>query len=193
VGAQDITARRAVIAVLMQHAYGPQVGPLLGKVAAALVMITAFASVFSLLLGYSRIPFAAARDANFFRAFGRLHQEGFPHVSLLVLGAAAICFCFFSLADVIAALVVLRIVLQFLMQHVGVMLLRRTQPELPRPFRVWLYPVPPLVAIAGFAYILFARPNFARELFLAAAIILLGSVAFFAREWNFRAGSVSDA
>lgn len=191
VGAQDITARRAVIAVFMQHAYGPQLGPMLAKIAAMLVMLTAFASVFSLLLGYSRIPFAAARDQNFFGAFGRLHREGFPHISLLVLGAAAICFCFFSLADVIAALVVLRILLQFLMQHVGVMLLRRTRPGLPRPFRIWLYPAPPLLAIAGFTYILLARPNFARELFLAAAIILLGSVAFFIRERNFRHGTVS--
>lgn len=191
VGAQDIAARRAVIAVFMQQAYGPHVGPLLGKVAAVLVMITAFASVFSLLLGYSRIPFAAARDGNFFRPFGRLHRDAFPHVSLLILGAAAICFCFFSLADVIAALVVLRIVLQFLMQHIGVMLLRRTQPGLSRPFRIWLYPLPPLLAIAGFAYILFARPNFQRELFLAAAIILLGSGAFFLRDCNFRRRRVS--
>jgi amino acid transporter len=191
VGAQDITARRAVIAVFMQHAYGPHLGPVMGKLAAVLVMVTAFASVFSLLLGYSRIPYAAARDANFFRAFGRLHREGFPHVSLLVLGAAAICFCFFSLADVIAALVVLRIVLQFLMQHIGVVLLRRTQPELKRPFRIWFYPIPPLLAVAGFAYILFARPNFTRELLLAVAIIVLGSLAFFVRVCNLRPRNVS--
>jgi amino acid transporter len=155
-------------------------------------MVTAFASVFSLLLGYSRIPFAAAHDGNFFRPFGRLHREGFPHFSLLVLGAAAVCFCFLSLTDVIAALVVLRIVLQFLMQHIGVTLLRRTQPGLNRPFRIWLYPLPPLLAIAGFAYILFARPNFERELFLAAGIILLGAAAFFLRECNFRPANVSD-
>jgi amino acid transporter len=193
VGAQDIGARRAVIAVFMQDAYGPQIGPLLGKVAAALVMITAFASVFSLLLGYSRIPYAAARDGNFFRIFGRLHPDGFPNVSLLFLGAAAVCFCFFSLADVIAALVVLRILLQFLMQHIGVILLRRSQPELKRPFRIWFYPIPPLLAIAGFAYILFARPNFGRELSLAAVIILLGTGAFFVREGTFRSSRVSDA
>jgi len=191
VGAQDITSRRAVIAVFMQHAYGARTGPLLGKVAAALVMITAFASVFSLLLGYSRIPYAAARDNNFFRAFGRLHRDGFPHISLLFLGAAAIGCCFFSLSDVIAALVIIRILLQFLMQHVGVILLRRSQPQLQRPFRIWLYPLPPMLAIAGFGYILLARPNFARELLLAAAIILLATLTFFLRTRNFRAENVS--
>ena len=182
-GAQDMTARRAAISVFMETAYGPAIGPMLGKVAAVLVMIAAFASVFSLLLGYSRIPYAAARDGNFFAAFGRLHRRGFPNVSLLALGAAAACFCFFSLADVIAALVVLRILLQFLMQHIGVMYLRKTQPELPRPFRIWLYPLPPLIATAGFIFVVISRTNFFREVGGASGVVLLGAVAYLAREW----------
>jgi amino acid transporter len=182
VGVQDVGARRAVISVFMQTAYGARFGPALGKVAAVLVMLTAFASVFSLLLGYSRIPYAAARDGEFFRAFGRLHPKGFPHVSLLTMGAAAICFCFFSLADVIAALVVIRILVQFLMQHIGVIYLRRTQPALKRPFRMWLYPLPPLVAMAGFLYILVERPHFLREVSLAGAVIVTGSVVFVLRQ-----------
>jgi amino acid transporter len=186
VGVGDLDARRAVISLFMQTAYGPHIGPMLGKIAAVLVMITAFASVFSLLLGYSRIPYAAAKDGNYFRAFGRLKHGsnggGFPYVSLLVLGAAAICFCFFSLADVIAGLVVLRIVVQFLLQHVGVIYLRRTRPDMPRPFRVWLYPLPPVLAILGFCYVLFSRRNFERELLLAAVLIALGTVIYFARE-----------
>ena len=103
-------------------------------------------------------------------------------MSLLTMGAAAICFCFFSLADVIAALVVIRILVQFLMQHLGVIYLRRTQPELKRPFRIWLYPLPPLVAIAGFTYILIERPHFLRELALAGVVVLAGTAAFILRE-----------
>ena len=138
-----------------------------------------FASVFSLLLGYSRIPYAAARDGNFFRIFARLHpRKNFPYVSLLTLGAGAILFCFFDLRDVIAALVVLRILLQFLMQHIGVLYLRRTQPNLPRPFRLWLYPLPPIAALAGFTFILFRRANSQREILLSAAIAALGAVLF---------------
>ena len=162
---------------------GRILGPALGKVAAGLVMMAAFSSVFSLLLGYSRIPYAAARDGNYFRVFGRLHRKGFPNVSLLMLGAAAICFCFFSLADVIAALVVLRILLQFLMQHVGVIYLRRTQPDLKRPFRIWLYPLPPLVAIAGFLYILVERPHFLREIMGAGVVLVAGTAIYAVREW----------
>jgi len=182
VGAQNEEARRAVISTFMEAAYGPRVGPALGRLAAGLVMMTAFSGVFSLLLGYSRIPYAAARDGNYFRVFGRLHAKGFPHVSLLALGAAAVCFCFFSLADVIAALVVLRILLQFLMQHVGVIYLRRTQPEMKRPFRIWLYPLPPLLAIAGFSYILIERANFQREIVGAGVLIAVGTVVYVVRE-----------
>jgi amino acid transporter len=178
----SLEARRAVISLFMETAYGAHSGPTLGKLAAVLVMVTAFASVFSLLLGYSRIPYAAARDGNYFRIFGRLHKAGFPNVSLLILGAAAIVFCFFSLADVIAALVVLRILVQFLMQHIGVIYLRRTQPEMPRPFRIWLYPLPPVLAIVGFAYILIERPNFQRELILAATLIVAGAIVYAVRE-----------
>jgi amino acid transporter len=178
----SLDARRAVISLFMETAYGPRLGPMLGKVAAVLVMVTAFASVFSLLLGYSRIPYAAARDGNYFRVFGKLHKGGFPHVALLALGGMAIVFCFFSLADVIAALVVLRILVQFLMQHVGVIWLRKSQPEMKRPFRMWLYPVPPLVAIAGFVYILVERANFQREILGAGVVIAAGVVVYAVRE-----------
>jgi APA family basic amino acid/polyamine antiporter len=145
-------------------------------------MVPAFASVFSLLLGYSRIPFAAARDGNFPEAFGRLHPtRGFPYVSLLTLAGAACLFCFFSLADVIAALVVLRILLQFGLQHVGVMVLRVRRPEMARPFRMWLYPLPPLLALAGFGYIVVSRPNFRRELLLAGFVAVVGTMVFLGR------------
>ncbi len=136
-----------IISVFMQRIYGNWAG----RAVAALIMWTAFASVFSLLLGYSRVPYAAALDGNYFRAFARVDPERrFPTVSLLALGGVAMLFCFLRLADVIAALVVIRILLQFIVQAVGVMVLRKRRPDMPRPFRMWLYPVPALMAIAGF-------------------------------------------
>src|SRR5438132_10709743 len=123
-----------VVSIFMQRIYGAWAANLV----TALVMWTAFASVFSLMLGYSRVPYAAALDGNYFRAFARVHpQHRFPYVSLLALGGVALLFCFFSLADVIAALVVIRILLQFLAQAVGVIVLRIRRPDLPRPFRMW--------------------------------------------------------
>jgi amino acid transporter len=114
--------------------------------------------------------------------FGRLHPTGgFPYVSLLALAGAACLFCFFSLGDVIAALVVLRIVLQFGLQHIGVMVLRARRPEMRRPFKVWLYPLPPLVALVGFGYIVVSRVNFGRELVLAGVVTVVGTGVFLVR------------
>jgi amino acid transporter len=188
-GAQaDSDARRYVISSLMERLYGQRAALL----ATGLIMWTAFASVFSLLLGYSRVPFAAAQDGNYFRVFARVHpRHHFPHVSLLVLGGIAAAFCFLRLADVIAALVVIRILVQFLAQAVGVMILRRRRPEMPRPFKMWLYPVPALVALCGFMYVLLMRPHFQKEVLYAAVLIVLGLAVYLIRarargEWPFR-------
>jgi amino acid transporter len=172
-----------IMSVFMQRIYGSWAG----RVIALLIMWTAVASVFSTLLGYSRVPYAAAVDGNFFRSFARVHPEKrFPTVSLLALGAVAIAFCLLRLADIIAALVVIRILLQFIVQAVGVMVLRHRRPDMPRPFRMWLYPLPPLLAIAGFLYILLARKNFQRELEYALVILVTGLAIFFARSWRRR-------
>jgi amino acid transporter len=170
-----------VISVFMQRIYGNWAG----RAVTGLIMWTAFASVFSLLLGYSRVPYAAALDGNYFRAFARVHpQHRFPTVSLLALGGVAMLFCFLRLADVIAALVVIRILLQFIVQAVGLMVLRKRQPDLARPFRMWLYPLPALLAIAGFIFILVARKNFLREIRYAVVILVVGLAIYFVRSWR---------
>src|ERR1700678_298718 len=138
-----------VVSLFMQRIYGPWAA----RLVTGLVIVAAFASVFSLMLGYSRVPYAAALDGNYFRAFAKVHPVyRFPYVSLLALGAVAAAFCFLRLRDAIAALVVIRLILQFLVQAVGLIVLRITRPELPRPFRMWLYPLPALMAIAGFLF-----------------------------------------
>ena len=172
-----------IISVFMQRIYGSWAG----RIAAALIMWTAFASVFSLLLGYSRVPYAAALDGNYFRAFAKLDPvRRFPTTSLLALGGVAMLFCFLRLADIIAALVVIRILLQFIVQAVGVMVLRHRRPDMPRPFRMWLYPLPALLAIAGFLFVLLARKNFLREIRYAVVIVIVGLAIYLVRSWRCR-------
>jgi len=179
-----------IVSVFMQRIYGNWAG----RLAAGLIMWTAFASVFSLLLGYSRVPYAAALDGNYFRAFARVHPEHrFPTVSLLALGGVAMLFCFLRLADVIAALVVIRIMLQFIVQAVGVMVLRVRRPDMPRPFRMWLYPMPALLAIAGFTFILVERKNFLREIRYAVVILVMGLLIYLVRSWRRREWPFSPA
>ena len=93
-------------------------------------------------------------------------------------------FCFLRLADVIAALVVIRILLQFIVQAIGVMVLRKRRPDMPRPFRMWLYPLPALMAIAGFIFILLARKNFGREIRYAVVILIFGLAIYMVRSWQ---------
>jgi amino acid transporter len=148
-------------------------------------MWTAFASVFSLMLGYSRVPYAAALDGNYFKSFARLHLEGrFPYVSLLALAGVAALFCFLSLADVIAGLVVIRITLQFLVQAVGLIVLRIRRPDLPRPFRMWLYPLPALAASVGFLFVLISRTNSLTQIRYAALILISGVTIYLLRAWR---------
>jgi APA family basic amino acid/polyamine antiporter len=172
-----------VVSVFMQRLYGSWAANLV----TVLVMWTAFASVFSLTLGYSRVPYAAALDGNYFRVFGRVHPEHrFPFVSLLALGGVAALFCFFSLADVIAALVVIRITLQFLVQAVGLIVLRIRRPDLPRPFRMWLYPLPALAASLGFVFVLISRTNSMKQINYALVILISGVAIYLVRAWRNR-------
>lgn len=171
------------VSVFMQRIYGPWAA----YTVTLLLMLAAFASIFSLMLGYSRVPYAAALDGNYFRVFARVHPKyHFPHVSLVALGLVAIAFCFFSLADVIAALVVIRITLQFLVQAVGLIVLRIRRPDLPRPFRMWLYPLPALVACVGFIYVVFNRTNSMKQIRYALVLLLTGLIIYFIRAWRNR-------
>jgi amino acid transporter len=183
------SGKLAVVAVMLQRTLGPAAG----RGFAAMVLWTAFASVFALLLAFSRVPYVAALDGNFFRAFGRLHpKHGFPHVALLGIGGVAVLFCFFDIGHVIAALVTLRILFQFILLQVGVVLLRIKQPHRERPFRIWLYPLPPMAALAGFLFIIFERPEWQREVLYGVALGVVGIIVYLLRahklrEWPFTA------
>jgi amino acid transporter len=168
-----------IVSIFMQKIYGTGVAVMF----TLLVLWTAFGSVFALLLGYSRIPFAAAESGYFFRVFGRLHPtKDFPYISLLVLGAISIVAGFFSLGTVIDALIVTRILVQFMGQAFGLILLRRQQPDMPRPYRMWLYPLPALVALAGWIFV-FATTQVEVILF-GVGVLALGCLAFLFWSWN---------
>src|SRR3954447_9937881 len=139
-----------VVSIFMERMYGSTVATIF----TLMVLWTAFGSVFALLLGYSRIPYAAALDGYFFSVFGRLHPtKRFPYVSLLVIGAISIAASFVSLGTVIDALITTRIIVQFIGQVAALVILRKRAPDLPRPYKMWLYPLPALVALAGWAFV----------------------------------------
>jgi len=139
-----------IVSLMMEKVYGSKVASIL----TVMILWTALGSCFALLLGYSRIPFAAARDGYFFNVFSRLHpKHNFPHVSLLMIGVLAIICSFFSLGIVIDVLIATRIIVQFVGQIFAVALLRKNSPNMERPYRIWLYPLPSLIALTGWAFI----------------------------------------
>jgi amino acid transporter len=179
-----------VVSVFMERIYGPQVA----SIFTVMILWTAFGSVFALLLGYSRIPYAAAREGYFFKPFARLHaKEGFPHVSLIVLGVVSILGSFYSLGVVIDALIATRILVQFIGQIAGVVMLRRRAPAMARPFVIWLYPAP--VILAGLGWLFIFSTTGASIILFSLGLLALGVVGFMIwsrrlRQWPFAAASL---
>jgi amino acid transporter len=160
----------------------PTTGQTAALVMTALILLVTASSLYAVVLGYSRIPYAAARDGQFFEVFGRLHPtKRFPHVSLLTIGGVAIPFCFFTLGQLVNWLILVQILLQFVWQCTGVILLRRYRRDITKPFRMWLYPIPALVSLAMWIYI-FATASIAGILFsIGFLAVAIAAYAIFRR------------
>jgi amino acid transporter len=147
----------------------------------ALILWTVAACLFAIQLGYSRVLYAAALNRDFFAPFARLHpQHQYPWVALVCLGLLTALFCYWPLQLVIDAAVTVRIAIQFIGQIVGLHLLRQRMPAGEMPFRMWLYPVPSLIALVGWVFVLVTSSH--EALLLAASVLVLGVVVFGARE-----------
>jgi len=152
----------------------------LARAVTVLILWTAFASIFSLTLGYSRILYAAARDGNFFRPFAWLHpRDGYPAVALAALGGAAALFAFLPLKHVLAAILSIRAIVPFMAQIVGALVLRKKLPDSARPFRMWLYPMPALIALFLWGFVL-SSPQKGFKI-TGLLVIAAGSAAFLLR------------
>lgn len=188
-------ANLAVASVFMKRIYGNWGA----VVITAMILFTAFASIFALMLGYSRIPFAAARDGLFFRWFSKLHPKGeFPYRSLVLVGLLATCASFFNLADIITGLVVARILVQFVAHTIGLFVLRHRKPPVRLPFKMWLYPAPAILALIGWLYVFFSPilgPDGWKYVVYAFSTIGAGVILYFIlaskrREWPYKPAKV---
>ena len=142
---------QSIISDYIEHLYGVKAA----TVMTVLVLWIAFGSVFGGLLGYTRVPYAAAAEGHFFSVFARLHpRRGFPSFSVVFMGVASAAACLLSLESLIKALIVIQIVTQFAAQCVAVVIIRRYRKHIARPFSMPLYPVPAVIALLGWLYIL---------------------------------------
>ena len=182
---REALSSTAIVSDFIERLYGPRAG----TVVTLLVLWATFAALFAALLGYSRVPYAAAIEGRFFRVFGNLHPtKNFPHVSLLSLGGATAVACLLELDVIINALIVIQVLTQFLALIIAVEMIRRYRPDIARPFRMPLYPLPAIIAFAGWLFILVA--NGIRYIAAGLAILAVGVAAYLWRarkshEWPF--------
>src|SRR5262245_31038148 len=178
-------ANKAIVAYFIQYLYGSKAATLM----TLLILWTTFASIFAVMLGYSRVPYAAAADGRFFKAFARLHPtKNFPNFSLVFIGVTAAMACWFDLGTLIAALIIIEKIARDIGQAVAVIIIRRYRPEIRLPFKMWLYPLPSLIALAGWIYIL--STNQAKIVLWGIALMIVGVAAYlwqayFKAEWPF--------
>ena len=158
---QEAAATRTIASVFIARTFAnPETGRWASYVMTGLILFVAASSLYAFLLGYSRIPFAAAREGQFFSAFARLHpKKKFPHVSLLTLGAVSMPLCIFSFGELVSWLMQVQIALVFIWQCAGVLLLHRYRKDVPQPFTMWFYPVPALLSLALWVSVFMAGPR----------------------------------
>ncbi|MFQ5695566.1 MAG: APC family permease, partial [Terriglobia bacterium] len=153
---QEAINSKFIVSEFMERLYGVTAG----QIVTVLILVAAFASVWSLMLGYSRIPYAAALDGGFFRFFARVHPTGrFPHISLLAVGGVTVAFSLlFKLREVIVGLMAIRILIEFVAQAFALFALTRRGVHF--PFRMWLYPLPAVAAIVMWLALFVATGSF---------------------------------
>lgn len=173
---QEAKESRTIASLFIARTFAdPAAGRIAALVMTVMIQFVAGASLYAVILGYSRIPFAAARDGQFFKVFATLHPtKAFPHIALLTVGLLAVPFCFFSLGQLATWLTQVQVLLCFLWQCAGVILLYRHRKDIPQPFVMWLYPFPALLSFALWFYI-FISGSFEGVIF--SFVYLAGSVA----------------
>ena len=163
-----------IVSSFMEEIYGIQAA----RVATVLVLWIAFASLFAVLLGYSRVPYAAAADGRFFPVFAKLHPtKNFPYISLLFIGGMGFLFSLlFKLADVISAILAMRILVQFVAQAIGVVQLRRRNGAKNLPFKMWLYPLPVIFSVITWLFVFYST---GKVVWFGLTLIAMGILVFY--------------
>jgi amino acid transporter len=127
-----------------------------------------------------------------------LHPKGeFPHRSLVLVGSLCIIASFFGLVQIITALILARVLVVFMGQITGLFIMRRYRHEIKLPFKMWLYPLPAILALIGWLYVFVSplgQPGGLSFMLYAFGTIILGLIAFLVlaaqkREWPFAARS----
>jgi fructoselysine transporter len=178
---QEAQHSEFIVSTFFEKLYGHTTA----QVATGLVLFIALSSLFAVMLGYSRVPYAAAKDGNFFKVFAKLHPtKHFPYISLLALGGLAFGFSLlFKLKDIITAIIIMRILIQFISQSAGVIALHYKSKKLRLPYRMPLFPIPAILGIMVWLFVFFSSST--QFILGALGIIVTGCLLYFIKERKF--------
>jgi amino acid transporter len=194
---QEVSKSTSIASLVLERTWGKTVS----EIVTVLILITAFGSVFAGLLGGSRVPYNAARDGVFLKQFGRLHpKHHFPYIALLFMGVITAIGSFFTLTLVINTLLAVIVLVQGVGQVVALTVLRNKQPNLQRPYRMWLYPIPSIITLAGWGYVYYSAGTGAdglKPIIFSLLWILAGGIAFLIwarveKKWPFAATEITE-
>ncbi|GGI01237.1 amino acid permease [Arthrobacter liuii] len=148
-------AYTSVVSLLLERTWGTGVS----TAVTVFILITAFASLLVGLLAGSRVPYDAARDGVFFKVYAKLHPtKEFPVAGLITMGVGTMVGFligrFTDISTLIQLLTAVMVIVQALGQVAAVVLLRRRS-DMMRPYRMWLYPAPLIIAAAGWLAVYF--------------------------------------
>jgi APA family basic amino acid/polyamine antiporter len=163
------------------------------SVIAGAILVSALGANNGIIFTAARIPYAMARDGRFFRWAGTLsHRYRVPVTSLAVQGAWAAALVLAGTYEQLATYVVFASFLFYSLSCAAVIVLRRREPHLPRPYRAWGYPVTPIVFI-GFGVLLVGNTivETPLESLMGGGLLGLGLVFYYGMGWHRGHGSPS--
>ncbi|MFN6093039.1 MAG: APC family permease [Bacteroidota bacterium] len=182
---QEASESKFIVSLFLEKLYGTTAA----TIGTVLILWIAFASLFAVMLGYSRVPYAAAKEGEFFEVFSKLHPtKHFPHVALIGLGITAFFFSLlFKLTEVITAILAMRILVQFIGQAIGLMMMRKNK-TIAFPFKMPLYPLPIIIAIIMWLAIFISTGI--TFMYSGLIVIITGIIAYLIKakkndEWHF--------
>jgi len=179
---RDAAVSHAVVSEFIGKLYGSRAAALM----TVLILGATLGGIFTMTLGYSRILYAAGAEGNFFKVFGRVHPRGhFPTISLIAISVMAVPLCWLTLERLLSALMITQIVFQFIPQIFALFAIRWYRPEIVRPYSMWLYPVPAIVALVGWTYVA-STPDQRQYVQSAVILLVLGLIAYLRRARSLR-------
>ncbi len=172
VAKEETIAQAAAVALFSSSA---------GRWLSGMIALSCFGALSCMVLSGGRVPFAMARDRAFFHSMGRLHPRyRTPHVSLVALSALGIVFALSGTFDQLYTYVMFMQVVSYAATVIGLFVLRRTRPDVPRPYRCTGYPyLPALYVLFAGAWALNSVVTRPRETLIGIGIAFLGAPFYY--------------